>query len=234
MIKTVFFDLDGTLLPMDQDEFVKAYFGLLVKKLAPYGYDPEKTVKGIWAGTKAMIQNDGTTFNENRFWQPFSAVTEKDGLKDIAVFDDFYANDFQAVANACGHTEKAKQAVELLKAKGLSFVLATNPIFPPIATESRMRWAGVSPSDFCYYTTYDNSRYCKPNPKYYLEILKKTGFQAEECLMVGNDVNEDMVAAKLGFDVFLLTDCLINRTGESIASYRHGNFDELLAYLETL
>jgi FMN phosphatase YigB (HAD superfamily) len=234
MIKTVFFDLDGTLLPMDQDEFVKAYFGLLVKKLAPHGYDPDKTVKGIWAGTKAMIQNDGSTFNENRFWQPFSAVAEKDGRKDIALFDEFYETDFQAVAKACGYSENAKRAVEIVKEKGLSVVLATNPIFPPIATQSRMRWAGVSPDDFCYYTTYDNSRYCKPNPKYYLEILEKTGFQAEECLMVGNDVDEDMVASKLGFKVFLLTDCLINRSGEDISSYPHGNFDELIEYLKNL
>ena len=33
-IKAVLFDLDGTLLPMDQDIFVKSYFGLLAKKLS--------------------------------------------------------------------------------------------------------------------------------------------------------------------------------------------------------
>ena len=49
-IKVVLFDLDGTLLPMDQDEFVKAYFGGIAKKLAPYGYEPNKLVKSIWAG----------------------------------------------------------------------------------------------------------------------------------------------------------------------------------------
>ena len=27
MVKAVLFDLDGTLLPMDQDEFTKGYFG---------------------------------------------------------------------------------------------------------------------------------------------------------------------------------------------------------------
>ena len=44
-IKAVLFDLDGTLLPMDQDEFVKAYSMGLAKKLAPHGYEPEKLVK---------------------------------------------------------------------------------------------------------------------------------------------------------------------------------------------
>ena len=31
-ITTVLFDLDGTLLPMDQDLFVKSYFGILFPK----------------------------------------------------------------------------------------------------------------------------------------------------------------------------------------------------------
>ena len=34
-LDTVLFDLDGTLLPMDQDVFIKAYFGRLARKLAP-------------------------------------------------------------------------------------------------------------------------------------------------------------------------------------------------------
>ena len=45
--KTVLFDLDGTLLPMDQDAFTKGYFTLLVQKLAPHGYDPAALVAEI-------------------------------------------------------------------------------------------------------------------------------------------------------------------------------------------
>ena len=33
-INAILFDLDGTLLPMDQDLFMKYYFGELAKKLA--------------------------------------------------------------------------------------------------------------------------------------------------------------------------------------------------------
>ena len=47
MLKAVLFDLDGTLLPMDQDAFVEGYFGLLARKMIPYGYEPEKLVKAI-------------------------------------------------------------------------------------------------------------------------------------------------------------------------------------------
>ena len=66
-MKVILFDLDGTLLPMDQDEFVKAYFGLLAKKLSAFGYEPEKLIQSIWMGTKAMITNDGSKTNEEAF-----------------------------------------------------------------------------------------------------------------------------------------------------------------------
>lgn len=38
-ITTVLFDLDGTLLPMDQEEFTKGYFELLVEKMSVYEYE---------------------------------------------------------------------------------------------------------------------------------------------------------------------------------------------------
>ena len=57
-ITTVLFDLDGTLLPMDQDLFTKGYFKLLAAKLAPYGYEPKQLIDAVWAGTAAMLKND--------------------------------------------------------------------------------------------------------------------------------------------------------------------------------
>ena len=44
----------------------------------------------------------------------------------------------------------------------------------------------------------------KPNPRYYADILAEIGLRGEDCLMVGNDTKEDLVAAELGFDTFLL------------------------------
>lgn len=110
--------------------------------------------------------------------------------------------------------------------------LATNPIFPMAATETRIRWAGLEPSDFILVTAYENSWYCKPNPAYYREILEKLNLEPEECLMVGNDVTEDMAAAKIGMNVFLLTDCLVNKEREDINRYPRGSFEQMLGYLE--
>ena len=76
-IKVVLFDLDGTLLPMDQDVFVKAYFKGIAAKLAPYGYEPKALIDAIWAGTIKMIKNDGRRTNEEAFWDYFASIYGK-------------------------------------------------------------------------------------------------------------------------------------------------------------
>lgn len=231
-MKTVLFDLDGTLLPLDQDVFVKAYFGGLGKKLAPLGYEPKKLIDGIWAGTGAMVKNDGSATNETVFWSCFSRLMGKDARVDEPVFEDFYRRDFQKVREVCGYDHRAAEIVSFLKDRGCRVALATNPLFPAIATESRIRWAGLEPGDFALVTTYENARHCKPNPDYYRDILESLGEVPENCIMVGNDVGEDMIAEKLGMQVFLLTDCLINGQDADISAYPQGSFPELLEFLK--
>ena len=228
MITTVLFDLDGTLLPMDQDEFVKYYFGLLAKKVAPLGYDPKTLPGNIWSGTAAMVKNDGSCTNEAAFWKRFAAIYGEDVRKDEPVFRHFYENEFNGARAACGFNPKSAETVAAIKARGLRVALATNPIFPAVATESRIRWAGLVPEDFELYTTYENIGYCKPNPDYYREIARRLGVSPAECLMVGNDAQEDMAAEETGMQVFLLTDCLINKEEKDITRYRRGSFDRLM------
>ena len=118
-----------------------------------------------------------------------------------------------------------------LKAAGYRVILATNPIFPAIATESRIRWAGLAPEDFELYTTYEYACHCKPNPDYYRDILSGMALEASECLMVGNDATEDTAAELAGIQVFLLTDCLINRENKDLSHWPHGGFDELEKFI---
>lgn len=232
--RTILFDLDGTLLPMDQDAFTRGYFKLLAKKLAPHGYDPAALVDHIWAGIAAMVKNDGSRPNEAAFWAAFAGIYGQERVqKDMPLFDAFYRVEFQQAKDLCGQNPKAKEAVEACKAAGYQVALATNPIFPTYATESRIRWAGLEPEDFALYTTYENIGYSKPNPAYYREVAARLGVLPEACLMVGNDVDEDMIAARqAGMEGFLLTDCLINREGREIASYPQGSFADFLNFLK--
>ena len=235
MLKAVLFDLDGTLLPMDQKVFMKDYFGRLIRRLAPLGYTPESFLASMQAGIAAMVQNDGTRTNEEAYWDAYTAVSGKEILNHMSVFEDFYANEFDEVAASCGFNPKAAETVHFLQEKGIRVILATNPLFPRIATQKRIRWAGLTPEDFELYTTYEDIGTCKPNPDYYREVLARTGLDASECVMVGNDVGEDMMAgAQAGLRGFLLTDCLINTPGADVNDYPHGSFDELKIYLTRL
>lgn len=235
MITTVLFDLDGTLLPMDQDVFVSAYLKGLCGKAVPHGYEPKKLAESIWTGVGAMVKNTGEKRNEEVFWDAFTAIHGAQSRQDEAMFEAYYRVEFQQVKDVCGFQPKTATLLAALKAQGLRLVLATNPIFPAIATESRMRWAGIAPEDFVLYTTYENSRFSKPNPDYYRDILKQLSLAPDECLMVGNDVDEDMVPTQqLGMQGFLLTDCLINKSGRDISEYRHGSFADLMDYAKTL
>lgn len=230
-IRCVLFDLDGTLLPMNQDVFLKTYFGGLARKLSPLGYDGEELFRAIMKGTGAMIQNDGSVENHVRFWQVMQSIYGERIMDSIPVFDDFYANEFAQVQAVCGYNPQAAETVRKLKAMGYTVALATQPAFPAVATKSRIRWAGLEPEEFALFTTYENSRFCKPNPGYYLDVAEAVGVKPEECLMVGNDISDDMPAANVGMKVFLLTDCLIAKEGEDPENYPHGGFDALMAYV---
>lgn len=231
-LKTVLFDLDGTLLPMDNDGFTKEYFRLLAGKMSVCGYEADALIRAVWAGTEDMIRNNGECTNETVFWRRFEQIYGTERLRDRALFDEFYRTDFLKAQSRCGMNPLAAETVRAVKKKGLRTILATNPIFPRNAVESRIRWAGLEPEDFEWITTYENSFFCKPDPRYYLKIAETAGTDPSECLMIGNDVSDDGAAEKAGMAVFILTDCLISRGSGGLSGYPHGGFEELNKYIE--
>ena len=233
-LTAVLFDLDGTLLPMDLDVFVKHYFQHLGAVMSRQVPQPQKLVEAVRIGTRAMIANRGEKTNAEVFWEAAYAHYGA-GLADVVpLLEAFYEKDFDALRAICGFAPEAVQVVHRLQEKGLRVILATNPIFPSSAVRSRIRWAGLQPEDFEEYTTYENYCCCKPQIAYYRQILDRLGLQAEECLMVGNDVGDDMVAEQLGMRVFLMTDWLINKADVDISRYPHGSYDALLRFVENL
>lgn len=234
MIKTVMFDLDGTLLPFVQDEFVKLYFNGLCKKLAPLGYDPNKLVKVVWKGTEAMILNDGSRTNCEAFWELFH--TAFPDLPDAEpLCDDFYTKEFDAVKACLKYVPDHKPMIERLKAAGMNIVLATNPIFPMCAQETRMSWCGLSKSDFKYVTSYENSSYCKPNPKYFTELLGKIGADPDECVMIGNSIREDILSVEtLGIKSFFVDEFPENPENLDVSGFNKGSIGDAEKFVMSL
>jgi len=234
MIKAILFDLDGTLLPMEKEEFTETYFKFLCQYMHPYGYEPKELISAVWQCTKAMIKNDGKDTNENVFWKNFAIVYGKKGLEDKQYFDEFYETAFFGISKFCGREPKVKSIIDSVKSKGLRMVVASSPVFPKVAMAQRVEWAGLNAEDFELITSYEVMSYSKPNSEYYSEILSKLGLKPEECIMVGNDVGEDLPAKKIGMKVFLVSDYLIGKIDENLSDVYVGSYDELKKFIEKL
>lgn len=232
--QAILFDMDGTLLPMDQAAFTRAYFAELAKALAPYGVTPKNLVAAVWAGTAAMVKNDGGCPNEKVFWAQFEQTSGLSAAKILPAVAHFYSNEFHNARHYTAENPLATKAVRLARDKAKQVVLATNPIFPMSGQRTRMGWVGLTPENFDLVTSYEKDRYCKPNPDYYRDICARIGAEPKNCLMIGNDEQEDMYAASsLGMDCYLVTDCVIPYDAHPWQGAR-GTFAELCNRLETL
>ena len=90
-------------------------------------------------------------------------------------------------------------------------VLATNPVFPKVAVLERLSWSGMKPEEFVLITYMENSKYCKPDPRYFLEICEKLGTTPDQCMMVGNDEFYDASCRKVGMRYMEVEDFLGRR-----------------------
>lgn len=208
--KAILFDLDGTLLPMDIKTFTMGYFGDLSKTLASYNIPTETLIKVIWAGVDAMVANDGTRKNVEAFWEKFYELLPDMDRSVEAACAHFYGHEFSAAKRFTMDNPYAVSIVQEAKNKAEKVVLASNPLFPMDGHAMRLSFVGLSPEDFDLVTSYESDCFCKPNSRYYDTICDRLGVKPEECLMIGNDEEEDMYAAsQAGLDCYLVTDTCI-------------------------
>lgn len=233
--KAILFDMDGTLLPMDMKEFTNGYFILLAKKLAPFSIPTDVLVSTIWKGTELMARNDGSKRNDTVFWEFFDKeVPGHDIVKLRACCDEFYGKEFKEAKSFTKDNPLAKEAVSLARKKAPIVALATNPLFPMDGQKTRMEWVGLKPEDFDLVTSYETDSYCKPNPEYFISVCERLNVDPADCLMIGNDENEDMYACtKAGIDGYLITDTMIP-SKEHAWNGPKGSFRDMMGYLNNL
>ena len=232
--KAILFDMDGTLVPMDMKKFISGYFHALCKKLAPYKVEPDRIVDAVWKGVASMVKSDGSRTNAENFWDTFyTCIPEVDNSVEASCLD-FYSNEFNDIKSLTLPNPHAREIVELARSKAEYVVLATNPQFPMVGQLTRLSWVDLKSDDFDLVTSYETDNFCKPNPLYFDSICKRLNVKPSECLMVGNDEDEDMYAASsIGMDCFLVTDTMIP-SKEHPWNGACGSMEELINMLREL
>lgn len=232
-INTILFDLDGTLLSIDMKEFEEIYYTSLSNAFKSI-IAPDNFIAILYSSVKAMVKNKENRTNE----EVFMSVMKEHVGEELPAFQKhfihYYENDFSVLRDAVNKNTDMLEALKILKEKGYELVIATNPLFPKFAIDQRIQWAELVHEDFSHITYFEDSHYCKPNVEYYSEILETIGKNPQECMMVGNDAEEDLAAGALGITTYLITNHLLNRKSLEYTADYEGTYKDFLMFAESM
>ncbi|HKI50950.1 MAG TPA: HAD family hydrolase [Geothermobacteraceae bacterium] len=233
-IEAILFDLDGTLLQVEMQEFIPRYLQQLSVRFAPE-VEPVRFQVTLRAAIFALLQaRDGEQTNEELFLRTLERQLGIVPERYRRVCDQWLEAEVESLQPLVTRHPLATQLVEAAFARGAKVVIATNPVFPRRLIEARLRWAGLDRYPYSLVTCYENSRHCKPNPEYFQEVLEKVELAPEQCLMVGNDNHHDLAAIRAGIPTYLVETWLIDRGTASFEPDFRGVHAELLTFLNNL
>jgi len=232
MSLTLLFDLDDTLLDTNIGVFVPAYFQALSAHLAPYV--SEKVIfSALTAGMRLMMNSEDPTSTLQSVFDDDFYTRVGVGKEELAdVLNGFYNNVFPGIESKTNRRPDADPLIEWAFSMGYRIAIATDPLFPKKATFHRLRWAGLDPERFEIVSTFENFHFSKTHPAYYAEVLGQLGWHDGPVLMVGDDVERDLMPAhKLGLKTFLIEGKSASSPG--IESGR-GKLADLRPWLESI
>jgi hypothetical protein len=95
-----------------------------------------------------------------------------------------------------------------------------------------LRWAGFDPERFELVSTFEHFHFTKTHPAYYAEVLGRLGWPEGPVLMVGNDVERDLMPAhRLGLKTFFIDGASAVRPGFEAG---RGRLADLRPWLESV
>ena len=228
-IKYLLFDLDGTLLHFNMNQFIGQYLNLIKNHFTDIR-EPDRVPSLILQGTDLMLHNEGKRCNAEIFLEYFSNQVQLPLAVVWQRFLKFYGTDFNILGSLTRPDPQAGEFLSEAIKRGYKLVLATQPVFPLAAIQCRLGWAGLRDIPFEMITHIENMHACKPSPVYFREILKNVNAVAEQCLMIGNEAGTDMASGRIGIKSFFLKEKAGDNPPEE-ADYS-GNFDDLAKILQ--
>jgi FMN phosphatase YigB (HAD superfamily) len=232
MSLTLLFDLDGTLLDTNLESFTPAYFQALAQHLAHHAA-PNNMLRALVAGVNLMYESEDPTHTLQEIFDsdfyPNLGVTREEMEE---VIEDFYDNVFPTLSQHAGRRPEAVPLIEWALSRGYRIAIATDPLFPRKATYHRLRWAGFDPDRFELVSSFEHFHFTKTHPAYYAEVLGRLGWPEGPILMVGNDVERDLIPAhRLGLKTFFVHGEAVSSPGFEAG---RGKLADLRPWLESL
>lgn len=219
MIKSIFLDLDNTLLHNPDRGFVIEYLHLIdqffqkkcettqVSKLI------RESIPQIHASTAFHKTNHQELLDLSAQHLPMPT----DKFHDTLI--EFYQTAYTQLKPCTQTVSGVLDLIQDLQARSYSIVIATNPIYPQIAVETRLKWAGLGDKldDFEFITHSENMHFAKPSPEYYVELLARVGVEPDETLMIGDSLNNDIIPAQtLGIHTYHINEADISKNSGSL------------------
>lgn len=228
-LKAILFDLDGTLIDVDLNQFIPGYLKLLANSIA-HLIPPKKMVPAMLKASEFVNKNDGKITNEEAFSKAFFPVEgyQRDEIQPL--FDEFYKEVFKKLQKFTKKKPEAQKVVQAAFNNNYKVVIATTPVLPLTAIEQRLEWAGIGDFPYDLITCIENSYATKPNLLYYQLIFKYLKLSAKECIMVG-DEDKDMVCANLGSKTFLVNSSNTNLSPNTPEPTYRGSLRDIINIL---
>lgn len=233
MTLTLLLDLDDTLLNTNLQAFIPAYFHSLSKELTPHAA-PDIMLRALLKGTHSMNESDdfSRTLQDVFEAEFYPQLNVSRGEIEPAI-ERFYDNVFPNLGGLTTQVLDAKTFVDWAIAKGYRVAIATDPLFPRMATYHRLRWAGFDPTQFELVSSFENFHFTKTHPAYYAEVLGRMGWPEGPILMVGNDLERDIVPSKkLGLAAFHVD--VESAPGLEKDAQPRGTLSDLIRWLDSI
>jgi FMN phosphatase YigB (HAD superfamily) len=232
-LSTIIFDLDGTLLGIDDQAFEMTYFKALAHEMQDL-FEPKALVSIIWQATKITVADISDRSNQEVFLEAMQNLCDHDPEMLWNRFMRFYEGPFDVLKEHIQPNPNMLKAVNHLYDHGYQLAIATNPLFPKLAVDKRIQWANLDSQKFQYVSSFEGNASCKPQLKFYQEVIGALNVKAEHCLMVGNDPLEDMIAKQMGMRTYLLEDYMVKRDDVEPMWDEAGSTEDFLDFVYSL
>ena len=235
-IDTLLFDLDETLIQINRFGLELRFIFSSMRRM--HSIIPVwKFYSVFWKSVKKSKTHGTDKTNHEVLVEALASYSKKSFEEVDRIIQKNLHDDFKKLKNHFTPVPGAKETLLLAHKLGYRVIIATNPSIPLCTVKLRLKWAGLEDFPFEYITNSEVMTRCKPDPAFYSELLDRLALDSKKCLMVGNDIEKDLAAKKIGILTYILktrvTQKQIKKCKGDLHLEGYGDYPRLQEWLRT-